>query len=67
MNKPLQKQYRGYVVRFGPAAPVTGRWTASRFGVFICAGTEDALKKMIDQRICDAQNSGPIGQPNLGL
>lgn len=63
----MQNQYRGYSVCYNPKAPVTGTWSAARFGVSLCAGSEDALKKMIDQRIYAAQNRGPIGQPNLGL
>jgi len=47
--------YNGWTIRYYPAAPVTGRWSAIRFGVSICAGTEEALKRMIDQRIYEAR------------
>ena len=33
--------------------PVTGRWTALRYGVEMCAGTEKAIKQMVDQRHID--------------
>jgi len=56
--------HRGYWITYDASRPITGRWRAVRFGVSVCAGTEDAVKRIIDQRIYDAQNSGPIRSPS---
>lgn len=45
--------YRGWQIRYDGAAPVTGRWRATRFGVGMCAGSEALLRRMIDQRVED--------------
>jgi hypothetical protein len=38
--------------------PVTGKWVAFSRGIRMCAGTEDAIKRIIDQRIKDYPNDG---------
>lgn len=45
-----RRNYRGWYVYYQPGAPVTGRWAAVRYGVSICAGTEEAIIHMIDTR-----------------
>lgn len=48
--------YRGWDYAHFPDNPITGRWCATRFGVGMSAGTEEQLKRMIDQRVqpaCD--------------
>lgn len=56
--------YRGYAITFNRNAPVTGQWRGVRFGVGLCAGTKEALIRMIDTRISEAQNRGPISSPS---
>ncbi len=46
-----QAVYRGWTVTTSPTRPVTGTWRAERHGVGMCAGTYEALKRMIDTRI----------------
>lgn len=46
----VRRVYRGWWIYFNPHAPVTGRWSAVRFGVSMCAGTEEGLIHMIDTR-----------------
>lgn len=42
--------YGGWKYSYNHSLPVTGRWRAERFGVGMCAGTEEALKRMIDAK-----------------
>ncbi len=46
----VKPSYNGWKISYGSFAPVTGRWAAARFGVGLCAGTDDALKRMIDRK-----------------
>lgn len=55
------RTYRGYEITFNRDRPATGRWRGERFGVGMCAGTEEALFKMIDTRIAEAQARRPDG------
>jgi hypothetical protein len=41
---------RGWRVYHMSEAPVTGQWKAIRHGVEMCAGTQEALTRMIYQR-----------------
>ena len=45
--------YRGYTVTFDRTRPATGLWRAERFGVGMCAGNEDTLRGMVDQKLAD--------------
>lgn len=56
--------YRGWDIWHDRFQPVTGQWRAMRFGVGMCAGTKEALHRMIDSRIAEKQNSGPIHNPH---
>ena len=51
---PLQRiktaNYRGWSYNFDRYRPVTGQWRAEQHGVSMCAGSEDALKRMIDSK-----------------
>lgn len=51
---PVGHWYKGWLVRFNPINPTTGRWTARRFGVRICAGDKDTLQRMIDRKVMEA-------------
>ena len=51
--------YRGYAVTFNRTRPVTGQWRAERFGVGMCAGSEDALRRMVDQKLADHPTMKP--------
>lgn len=42
--------YKGWAIWEDLRAPVTGRWRARRYGVGMCAGTREALGRMIDAR-----------------
>ena len=42
--------YRGWKTYYDRNAPVTGRYRAKRYGVGMCAGTADALMRMIDAK-----------------
>lgn len=46
-------EHRGWAIGYNPDAPATGRWCAMRHGVAMCAGTREALVRMVDQRIAD--------------
>ncbi len=41
-------QHLGWSIQYKPGAPITGRWQAKRFGVGMCAGTREALFRMIE-------------------
>lgn len=50
----LIKHYAGWkIYDNGPYAPVTGRFSAERFGVTMCANTQELLIRMIETRIKD--------------
>jgi hypothetical protein len=62
-NKPERVPpftYRGWGCGFDPERPVTGRWQAIRHGVSICAGTREALERMIDFKVAEAQAGPPF-------
>ena len=45
----LIRYYAGWkIYDNGPHAPVTGRFSAERFGVTMCANTQELLIRMID-------------------
>ena len=48
-------EYRGWTITYSAARPVTGLWRAEQFGVGMCAGTEAALKRMIDVKVTERQ------------
>ena len=52
------ENYRGWTIAFGENLPLTGRWTTVSFGVVMCAGTEEAIKRMIDTRIREYPPNG---------
>lgn len=60
----LTEVYRGYTITFDRFAPVTGQWRGVRFGVGLCNNSLESVKRMIDVRIYEAQNSGPIHSPH---
>jgi hypothetical protein len=45
--------YRGWKLSYSASRPVTGTWVAASFGVELSASSEDAIKRMVDQRIKD--------------
>lgn len=45
--------YCGWRICESSRRPITGRWTAIRHGVELCASNAEALKRMIDQRYHD--------------
>lgn len=47
--------YKGWTVTYSDKRPVTGIWRAERFGVGMCAGSLEALQRMIDTRIAEAR------------
>lgn len=47
--------YRGWWISYGSKRPVTGTWRATRYGVGMCAGSREALVRMIDQKVNDEQ------------
>ncbi len=50
MSIEVGSKYRGWDVEHHALAPVTGRFAAQRHGVGMCAGSLQALGRMIDQR-----------------
>jgi hypothetical protein len=42
------KQYKGWLYGYYPNAPETSKWQATRFGVGLNAGTEEAIRRLID-------------------
>ncbi len=46
-------RHKGWEINYNPSRPVTGVWRAERFGVGMCAGTFDALIRMIDTKIAE--------------
>lgn len=49
----LRRIYAGWHIYDdnGPNVPVTGRWSACRFGVWMCHNNEDGLMSMIYARL----------------
>lgn len=54
----MSSHYKGWIIEFCKWMPVTGKWVAFSRGIRMCAGTEDAIKRIIDQRIKDYPNDG---------
>ena len=50
--------YRGWKLSHCVSRPVTGVWVAESFGVELSAGSEDAIKRIVDQRIKDYPQDG---------
>lgn len=50
--------YKGWDLTYSAARPVIGQWEAERFGVVISAGSEDAIKRMVDTRIAERPPTG---------
>lgn len=46
-------RYKGWRVSFSDNAPITGRWSATKYGISMCHTTEDGLKRMIDNNLHD--------------
>jgi len=42
--------YRGWKISYDSRAPVTGKFSAIKYGVSMCANTKEMLYSMIDQR-----------------
>lgn len=42
--------YKGWKISYDSAAPITGKFRAIKYGVSLCANTEQMLYNMIDQR-----------------
>jgi hypothetical protein len=60
--------YRGWSMGYSARAPVTGAWRATRHGVGMCAGTADALKRMIDAKHAEEderRRTNPLWAPNI--
>lgn len=57
MNDPTPRHsmldylYRGWRISYGRNRPVTGLYKAERYGVEMGAGTEEALRRMIDTKV----------------
>lgn len=51
-----REEYKGWVITYNPSLPVTGKWRAEQFGVGMCAGTKEAIKRMIDAKVLERQN-----------
>lgn len=50
LSDPRPYIFRGWHVIYNRDNPITGRWYAVKYGVSICAGTEEALQEMIRMR-----------------
>jgi len=48
-------EYRGWRISYEPSRPITGQWRAVRHGVGMCHNSEEAIKRMIDQKVLDAR------------
>jgi hypothetical protein len=46
----MKRFYRGWSIYYSANAPVTGKFQAVKFGVSMCANTEEMLVLMINQR-----------------
>ena len=46
--------YKGWAIDYDVRRPVTGTWRAERHGVGMCAGTKEALYRMIDTKVAFA-------------
>ena len=53
-----QASHRGWSLSCSKLRPVTGIWVAERRGVTMCAGTEEAIKRMVDTRVCEWPPTG---------
>ena len=50
MNK-MASTYWGWKITYRDLRLVTGKWRAERFGVGMCAGSAESLKRMIDLKV----------------
>lgn len=57
--------YCGFTISHSPIAPVTGRWTAERYGVRMSARSADELRHMIDNKPSMLQSSGGLTADEL--
>jgi len=55
--------YRGWLITYSAARPVTGKWRAERAGVGMGAGSEDALYRMINTRVNMEETERAAGIP----
>lgn len=46
--------YKGWSIDYDVRRPVTGTWRAERYGIGMCAGTKEALYRMIDTKVAFA-------------
>jgi len=53
--------YRGWEIYQDFSAPITGRWKAIQFGVRMGASTEEAVKRMVDNKIAEREAAGWYG------
>lgn len=47
LQEHTMKPYQGWRYDYSRSRPVTGAWRATRFGVGLCANTEELLLRMI--------------------
>jgi hypothetical protein len=54
----LQDKYRGWTLTYNYNQPLTGKYTAERFGVVLSAGNRVGIERLVDQRIRDYPPNG---------
>jgi hypothetical protein len=56
-----EKTYMGWRISFAKSRPVTGTWAAESFGIRLSAGSEEAVKRMVNNRISQYPPDGHGG------
>jgi hypothetical protein len=52
----MDQGYKGWKITYSANRPVTGTWRAERHGVGMCAGTREALQRMVDAKVSERYN-----------
>lgn len=54
------RHYKGWYIDYRSNNPVTGKFTATQYGVEMCAGTQEALIKMIDVKYYEQRKNSLV-------
>ncbi len=52
----MKNSYRGWEIKYNPNSPITGKYTAIRHGVELCAANRATIERMVDNKIKEQTN-----------
>lgn len=52
----MKNFYRSWKIKYNPNNPITGKYTAIRHGVELCAANRVAIERMVDNKISEQTN-----------